>query len=66
MRTHLNLDDELIAEAKKAGKHPSTTAAVQAALEHYVRWLKNNRDLLKLRGIGWEGDLDAMRRWQPK
>jgi hypothetical protein len=45
MATNLALDDKLIAEAVKLGKHKTKREAVSAALEEYVR-------IKKLEGFG--------------
>lgn len=37
MATNLDLDDDLVQQAVKAGKHKTKKAAVTAALEEYVR-----------------------------
>ena len=37
MATNLNLDPELVEAAKRAGHHRTKKAAVEAALEAYVR-----------------------------
>jgi hypothetical protein len=43
MATNLALDDKLIEEARKLGKHKSKKAAVTAALEEYVQRRKQAR-----------------------
>lgn len=47
--TNLDLDDKLIQEAKKLGKHKTKKDAVNAALEEYVR-LKNQLKIVELFG----------------
>lgn len=37
MATNLQLDEELISEAQKLGKHPSKRATVEDALREYVQ-----------------------------
>jgi len=37
MATYLALDDRLIEEARRAGKHKTKKAAVTAALDEYIR-----------------------------
>ena len=61
MRTNIVIDDALMREAMKLAGHKTKRAAVDAALRDHIR-LQRQRDFSKLRGIGWEGDLDAMRR----
>jgi hypothetical protein len=45
MATNLALDDKLIEEARRAGKHKTKREAVSAALEEYVRRRKQVRIL---------------------
>jgi Arc/MetJ family transcription regulator len=61
MKTHIDIDEELLTKAIKLGRHRSKRAAVQAALQAYVSW-QLRKQLLDLQGkIRWEGDLDQMR-----
>lgn len=61
MRTHIELDDQLLAQVQQLGRFPTKKAAVNAALAEYAKLLKR-RQLLALRGkIRWEGDLDQLR-----
>lgn len=61
MRTNIVIDDSLMRAAMKASGLKTKRATVEEALRRYVR-TQGQREFLKLRGIGWEGDLDAMRR----
>jgi Arc/MetJ family transcription regulator len=45
MPTNLALDDQLIEEARRAGKHKTKKDAVNAALDEYVRRHKQMRIL---------------------
>lgn len=45
MATNLALDDNLIEEARKAGRHKTKREAVTAALDEYVRKRKQMRIL---------------------
>lgn len=45
MATNLALDDKLIEEARRAGKHKTKKEAVSAALQEYVRRRKQLRIL---------------------
>jgi Arc/MetJ family transcription regulator len=45
MATNLALDDRLIEEARRAGKHKTKKEAVNAALDEYVRRRKQTRIL---------------------
>jgi Arc/MetJ family transcription regulator len=49
MATNLALDDALIEEARKTGGHKTKKEAVTAALDEYVRRLKQ-REVVKLFG----------------
>ena len=62
MRTNIDIDDKLMAEAIRVSGAPTKRAAVQWALELLVR-TRGQADLRKLRGkVHWEGTLDATRR----
>jgi Arc/MetJ family transcription regulator len=61
MRTNIDIDDKLMAEAMKATKAKTKKEAVAIALENEVRRSKQ-LGMLKFEGIGWDGDLDEMRR----
>jgi hypothetical protein len=40
MATNLAIDDRLIEEARRVGKHKTKKEAVTAALDEYIRWRK--------------------------
>lgn len=61
MRTNIELDDTLLAEAMKATGLPTKRATVEEALRIVVRQHRQRRTLEELNGLGWEGDLDTMR-----
>jgi Arc/MetJ family transcription regulator len=62
VRTNIELDDRLLAEAMKASGLPTKRATVEEALRTLVRQHRQRNALQHLRGLGWEGDLDIMRR----
>lgn len=62
MRTNIELDDSLLAEAMKATGLPTKRATVEEALRVVVRQHRQRRALAELAGLGWEGDLDEMRK----
>lgn len=64
MRTNINIDDELMAEAMKAGGFTTKKAAVEAGLHALLRRRQLRQALDELWGSvpDWEGDIDAMRR----
>ncbi len=62
MRTNIEIDDQLMADALRLSGQPTKRAVVEEALKLLVR-LKNQGRIRELYGkIEWEGDLDAMRR----
>ena len=61
MRTNIDLDDELIAEAMELGGLTTKKAAVDQALRDFVAHHSRKKALEELKGLGWYGDLDAMR-----
>ncbi|MEO8715180.1 MAG: type II toxin-antitoxin system VapB family antitoxin [Acetobacteraceae bacterium] len=61
MRTNIDIDDGLIAEAMELTRLPTKKATVEEALRSLIHHLRQVEALDDLRGIGWEGDLDAMR-----
>ena len=61
MRTNIEIDDDLMRRAMAALNTHTKRETVQRALERAVS-LELQKRLRELRGIGWEGDLDAMRR----
>lgn len=61
MRTNIEIDDALMAEAQRASGLPTKKATVDEALRLLVR-LHAQEDILHLAGkVQWEGDLDASR-----
>jgi Arc/MetJ family transcription regulator len=61
MRTNIELDDELIAEAMKVTGLKTKKAAVEEALQRMVTTERRREAIRNLAGLGWEGDLDEMR-----
>lgn len=61
MRTNIDIDDALMAEAMVATGATTKRDAVDRALRQVVRAERQLRALQGLRGIGWDGDLDDMR-----
>ncbi len=62
MRTNIEIDDELLAEAMAAAGHSTKRATVEEGLRLLVRLRRQVQALEDLEGLGWEGDLDEMRR----
>jgi Arc/MetJ family transcription regulator len=61
MRTHVDLDENLLNQVVQLGHFPTKKAAIQAALTEFAKTLKRQQ-LLSLRGqVQWQGDLDQLR-----
>lgn len=61
MRTHIELDGDVIDQVMDLGQFSSKKAAVNAALAELAQSLKR-RQLLALRGkVAWQGNLDELR-----
>ena len=60
-RTNVVLDDELVARVMRLYRLPTKRAAIDFALRA-VAGSGERRDMLDLRGSGWEGDLTELRR----
>ncbi len=65
LRTNIDIDEALLAEARAALGTRTKKATVEAALRRVVQ-LHRQRGLLDLWGkIDWQGDLDQLRSWRP-
>jgi Arc/MetJ family transcription regulator len=66
MRTNIDIDDKLLAETMRLSGKKTKKAAVEEAMRVYTREKQRSRALADLiestKGIGWDGDLDEMRR----
>jgi Arc/MetJ family transcription regulator len=60
-RTNIEIDDRLVSEAMRRFGLKTKREAVDFALRRLVGTPITKDFLLSLEGIGWEGDLDAMR-----
>lgn len=60
MPTDLNIDDKLLNQARRLGRHPSKRAAVNEALKEYVMQLK------RLAFLKMQGTIDFHARWDHK
>jgi Arc/MetJ family transcription regulator len=56
----IDIEADLISSAKRDGGAETTLEVVEEALRTLAR-LRAQESLRSLRGIGWTGDLDAMR-----
>ena len=61
MRTNIDIDDDLLSRAMEASGLPTKKATVEEGLQLLVRVREQVRAGRALKGIGWEGDLNAMR-----
>ena len=61
MRTNIEIDDELLTEAMAATGKTTKRATVEEALRRVVLLHRQKKAGMDLAGIGWDGDLDAMR-----
>ena len=58
MPTNLALDDRLIEEARRIGKHKTKKTAVNAALEEYVRRRKQPKIISLFGALDWDPAYD--------
>jgi Arc/MetJ family transcription regulator len=63
-RTNIELDDELVAEVMRRYGVSTKKQAVDLALRRLVGVPLNPEFLLGLEGIGWDDELDGIRREQ--
>ena len=61
MRTNIEIDDDLLTEAMAATGLATKKATVEEALRRLVQRQRRLDALDDLSGLGWDGDLDAMR-----
>jgi Bacterial antitoxin of type II TA system, VapB len=61
MATNLAIDDQLITEAKKLGRHGTKKDAVNAALDEYVRRRKQQRIVSLFGTIDYDENYDYKR-----
>lgn len=62
MRTNIDIDDRLIRKAMKATGQHTKKATVEAALRKGIAISEQMAAFEALRGAGWDGDLDEMRK----
>ena len=65
MRISVDIDEKLLSEAMAATGLPTKRAAVEEGLRLLARARRQTEALADLKGLGWEGDLDAMRHGRP-
>lgn len=64
-RTHTENDDGVMAQDMRRARHQTKRAKMGEGLRLTVRLRKQVRALKILKGLGWHGDLDGMRRDRP-
>jgi Arc/MetJ family transcription regulator len=64
-RTNIDIDDSLVAEVMRKFGVSTKKEAVDLALRRLVGAPLTKDFLLGLEGVGWDGDLDALRREKP-
>jgi len=62
MRTNIDIDDDLLQEAMAVSGLATKRATVEEGLRLLVAEQRRREALRALAGIGWEGDLNALRR----
>jgi len=62
MRTNIEIDDDLLAEAMAAAGLSTKRATVEEALRTLVRHHRRRAAIADMSGLGWQGDLDALRK----
>jgi Arc/MetJ family transcription regulator len=65
MRTNIEINDELMAEAMAASGLATKRAVVEEGLRLLIRLRGQVDGLIELDGLGWGGDLDAIREGHP-
>jgi len=61
-RTNIDIDDALIERVMRRYRVTTKREAVDLALRRAAGEPLSREELLALRGMGWEGDLDELRR----
>jgi Arc/MetJ family transcription regulator len=64
-RTNIDIDDDLIARVMRIHRLPTKRDAVDYALRQLVAEPLSREEALAMRGSGWQGDLDGLRRGRP-
>lgn len=62
MRTNIEIDDVLISEAMRATGARTKKAVVEEGLRLILRLAEQRRAAEDMRGLGWDGDLEASRK----
>lgn len=62
MRTNIEIDDDLLSQAMKAAGLSTKRATVEEGLRLLVRLRGQVEALHRLEGLGWDGELEEIRR----
>ena len=62
MRTNIDIDDDLLAETMRVTGQKTKKGAVEEAMRLVTRNARLKQAIDELAGIGWEGDLEEMRK----
>jgi Arc/MetJ family transcription regulator len=65
MRTNIDIDDASIEEAMRATGLTTKRATVEEALRRVVTSNRRQQAIADTAGMGWDGDLEAMRTGRP-
>jgi Arc/MetJ family transcription regulator len=65
MRTNIDIDDALLAEAMQIAGSTTKRAAVEGGLRLLIQLGRQKAAIAALEGIGWDGDLDQIRLGRP-
>ena len=64
MKKQIEVDEQLLATAKKSFPQKTDGEIVEVALQKIISYTQAVSELLKLKGkVKWEGNLDEMRTW---
>lgn len=61
VRTNIDLDDALLEQAMAVTGQRTKKGAIEEALRRLVRAHEQRQAIADMRGLGWDGNLDAMR-----
>jgi len=65
MRTNIEIDDALMAEAMELSGLPTKKAVIEEALKMFIEAHGEIAAIRDMAGLGWEGDLDEIRGKRP-
>jgi Arc/MetJ family transcription regulator len=61
MRTNIDIDDDLLAEAMEAAGLTTKKATVEEALRQLLNLHRQRQAIVETAGIGWEGSIKELR-----